>query len=265
MLSGKSVLITGAAQGIGLETARLAIRKGARVIALDRNGALLRQAFPDHATITLEVDVTDEEELLTHRNVFAAVDGVVNAAAIVYQGNLSDCSSVDLRQSLEVNVVGIHHVLRCVLPGMLERRSGSIVNIASIASSLKGLPNRYAYGTAKGAVIGLTKAVAADFVGQGLRCNVVCPGTVDTPSLHDRIASAEDPVKALADYAARQPMGRLARADEIAPLICHLLSEESSFTTGGVFVCDGGICMWFPRWCRARARLLRRCCLGKSE
>ena len=243
VLSGKTVLITGAGQGIGLEAARLALRKGASVIALDRNGPLLRQAFPEPATIKLEVDVTDEAELLKHADVLAEVDGVVNAAAIVFEGNLSNCSSIDLRQSLEVNVLGIHHILRCVLPGMLKRRSGSIVNIASIVSSLKGLPNRYAYGTSKGAVIGLTKAVAADFVGQGLRCNVVCPGTVDTPSLHQRIASAADPVKALADYAARQPMGRIARADEIAPLVCHLLSDESSFTTGGVFVCDGGICM----------------------
>jgi len=203
MLSGKTVLITGAGQGIGLETARLALRRGARVIALDRNGSLLRQAFPEPATIKLEVDVTDEAELLKHADTLAGVDGVVNAAAIVFEGNLSNCSAMDLRQSLEVNVLGIHHILRCVLPGMLKRRSGSIVNFASIVSSLKGLPNRYAYATSKGAVIGLTKAVAADFVSQGLRCNAVCPGTVDTPSLHHRIASAADPVKALADYAAR--------------------------------------------------------------
>jgi len=243
MLSGKTVLITGAGQGIGLETAKLALRKGARVIALDRNGPLLRQAFPEPATIKLEVDVTDEAELRKHGDTLAEVDGVVNAAAIVFEGTLLTCSSMDLRQSVEVNVLGIHHILQLVLPGMLKRRSGSIVNIASIVSSVKGLPNRYAYGTSKGAVIGLTKAVAADFVSQGLRCNAVCPGTVDTPSLHQRIASTADPIKALADYAARQPMGRLARADEIAPIICHLLSDDSSFTTGSVIVCDGGICM----------------------
>lgn len=243
MLSGKTVLVTGAGQGIGLQTARLAIERGAVVVALDRDAALLHHAYPLQNVVKLAVDVTDETALAMHTQVLSTVDCVVNAAAVVSEGSLTDSAATDLRQSLEVNVIGIHNVLALIVPGMLSRQRGSIVNIASIVSSVKGLPNRYVYGSTKGAVIGMTKAIAADFVRQGIRCNVVCPGTVDTPSLRERAASTVDPVKALAEYAARQPMGRLGRSDEIAPLICHLLSDESSFTTGGVFVCDGGVCM----------------------
>lgn len=243
MLTGKIVLVTGAGQGIGLETARLAIERGAVVVALDRDGKLLKKSYPDKKVVKLIADVTDLPALRQQLQILSTVDCVVNAAAIVSQGTLIESSAADLRLSLEVNVIGIHNVLACVLPGMLSRQCGSIVNIASIVSSLKGLPNRYIYGTTKGAVIGLTKAVAADFVQQGIRCNAVCPGTIDTPSLRARAASTAEPEKALAAYAARQPMGRLGRSEEISPLICHLLSDESSFTTGGVFVCDGGLCM----------------------
>lgn len=243
MFSGKTVLVTGAGQGIGLQTARLALQRGAGVVALDRDGALLQKSFPSENIVKLTLDVTDEAAMRSHLQILNTVDCVVNAAAIVSEGSLTESSGTDLRRSFEVNVIGIHNVLACVIPGMLSRRYGSIVNIASIVSSLKGLPNRYIYGTTKGAVIGLTKAVAADFIQQGIRCNAVCPGTIDTPSLRARAASTANPERALALYAARQPMGRLGRSDEIAPLICHLLSDESSFTTGGVFVCDGGLCM----------------------
>jgi 2-keto-3-deoxy-L-fuconate dehydrogenase len=243
MLSGKTVLVTGAGQGIGLQTARLAIERGAALIALDRDAVLLQKAYKNQSVVQLTVDVTDPAALARYAEVLGAVDCVVNGAAIVSEGSLTDSAAADLRRSLEVNVMGIHNVLALVVPGMLGRQCGSIVNIASIVSSVKGLPNRYVYGTTKGAVIGMTKAIAADFVRQGIRCNAVCPGTVDTPSLRERAANAEDPVKALAEYAARQPMGRLGRSDEIAPLICHLLSDESTFTTGGVFVCDGGVCI----------------------
>lgn len=243
MLLGKTVLVTGAGQGIGLQTARLAIERGAAVVALDRDDALLQMTYLHQTAVKLPVDVTDAVALARHTQIFSSIDCVVNAAAIVSEGSLVAADATDLRRSFEVNVVGIHNVLALVLPGMLSRQCGSIVNIASIVSSVKGLPNRYVYGTTKGAVIGMTKAIAADFVRQGIRCNAVCPGTIDTPSLRERAASTVDPAKALAAYAARQPMGRLGRSDEIAPLICHLLSDESSFTTGGVFVCDGGVCM----------------------
>ena len=243
MLLGKTVLVTGAGQGIGWQTAQLALQRGAAVVALDRDGALLHKSYPDDKVVKLTLDVTDPSALDTQLHILNTVDCVVNAAAIVSEGNLTESSLSDLRRSFEVNVIGIHNVLACVLPGMLSRRNGSIVNISSIVSSLKGLPNRHIYGTTKGAVIGLTKAVAADFIQQGIRCNAVCPGTIDTPSLRARAASTADSEKALAAYAARQPMGRLGRSDEIAPLICHLLSDESSFTTGAVFVCDGGVCM----------------------
>ena len=243
MLSGKTVLVTGAGQGIGMQTAQLALDRGAMVIALDRDESLLRRSFAGKNTAMLIADVTDLLALIKHMEVLSTVDCVVNAAAIVSEGKLTESSASDLRRSFEVNVVGIHNVLEAVLPGMLARQHGSIVNIASIVSSLKGLPNRYVYGTTKGAVIGLTKAVAADFVQEGIRCNAVCPGTVDSPSLRERAEKTGDLPKALAAYAARQPIGRLGRSDEIAPLICHLLADESSFTTGGIFVCDGGVCI----------------------
>lgn len=243
MLSGKTVLVTGAGQGIGWQAAQLAMQRGANVLALDRDGDLLTRAYRDTNIMPIAADVTDRDALEERAVLLADVDCVVNAAAIVLQGGLIESSAIDLRRSMEVNVIGIHNVLAIVLPGMLRRRSGSIVNVASIVSSLKGLPNRYAYGTSKGAVIGMTKAVAADYVQQGIRCNAVCPGTIETPSLRARVECAADPRKALADFAARQPMGRLGRSDEVAPLICHLLADESSFTTGAVFVCDGGVCM----------------------
>lgn len=243
MLSGKTVLVTGAGQGIGWQTAQMALERGAKVIALDRDCELLARAFRTVDITPIVADVTDRDALWSHAEVLESVDCVVNAAAIVLQGGLTECTSSDLRRSLEINVIGIHNVLTCVLPGMLGRQSGSIVNVASIVSSMKGLPNRYAYGTSKGAVIGMTKAVAADYVQQGIRCNAVCPGTIETPSFRARVEAAEDAQKALAQYAARQPMGRLGRSEEVAPLICHLMADESSFTTGAVFVCDGGVCM----------------------
>ena len=243
MLTGKTILVTGAAQGIGFHTASLALRRGANVVALDRDSHRLLQAFPESNVVRLAGDVTDTAFMQHHARLLGEVDGVVNAAAIVAQGNLLECSVDQLRLSLEVNVVGIHNILASVLPGMLQRKNGSIVNIASVVSSIKGLPNRHAYATSKGAVIGLTKAVAADFVRQGIRCNAICPGTVDTPSLRDRASAGANPDAALAEFAARQPMGRLGTPEEIAPLICHLLSGEASFTTGAVFVCDGGLCM----------------------
>jgi 2-keto-3-deoxy-L-fuconate dehydrogenase len=243
MLSGKTVLVTGAGQGIGMQTAQLALDRGATVVVLDRDEPLLRRSFAGKSTVIVSADVTDQHALTEHMEILSTIDCVVNAAAIVSEGNLTESSASDLRTALEVNVVGIHNVLAAVLPGMIRRQRGSIVNIASIVSSVKGLPNRYAYGTSKGAVIGLTKAVAADFIQQGIRCNAVCPGTVDSPSLRARADKTGESQKALAAYAARQPMGRLGRTEEIAPLICHLLSDESSFTTGGVFICDGGVCM----------------------
>jgi len=163
-----------------------------------------------------------------------------NCAGYVASGTILDCDERDWTFSLELNVGAMYRLIRAVLPGMLERGNGSIINMASVASSIKGVPNRFAYGASKGAVIGLTKSIAADFAGQGIRCNAICPGTVETPSLHDRLSATGDHDAAWAAFTARQPMGRVGRPEEIAALALYLASDESGFTTGQAHVVDGG-------------------------
>jgi 2-keto-3-deoxy-L-fuconate dehydrogenase len=169
------------------------------------------------------------------------IDVLFNCAGIVHHGSILECSEQDWDRSFEVNIKSMYRVTRAFLPGMLERGKGSIINMASVASSVRGLPNRLAYGTTKAAVIGFTKAIAADYVKRGVRCNAVCPGTVDTPSLQGRINAFADPVQARKDFVARQPMGRLATVDDITPLLVYLASDESAFATGVAFPVDGGM------------------------
>ncbi|EQB12870.1 SDR family oxidoreductase [Sphingobium lactosutens] len=236
-LSGKVALVTAAARGIGRATAERFVREGATVIATDRDLAAL--AGLDGCDRRL-LDVTDRPAVEALAKDLGAIDVLANIAGVVHSGTILDCSDQDWDAALLLNMTGMFHTIRAFLPGMLDKGAGAIVNMASIASSVKGIPDRFAYGATKAGVIGLTKSVAADFVGQGIRCNCICPGTVDTPSLQQRLRDTGDYDTAHAAFVSRQSMGRLGSAEEIAALALYLASDEAAFTTGAVHVIDGG-------------------------
>lgn len=239
-LAGKRALVTAAGQGIGRATALAFAREGAEVLATDIDEALLARLAKDEPRIEVaRLDVRDAAAVAAIA-VRGPFDVLFNCAGFVHHGTVLDCTPEQWAFALDLNVTSMFRTLRAVLPGMLARGKGSIVNMSSVASSVKGAPNRCAYGTTKAAVIGLTKSVAADFVSKGIRCNAVCPGTVQTPSLDERIAAQGDPVAARAAFIARQPLGRVGDADEIAALVLYLASDESSYTTGAIHVIDGG-------------------------
>lgn len=250
-LQGKTVLITAAAQGIGRASALACAQAGARVLATDRDtralSALQQTAHEQGLQEQLHcepLDVCDREAIAALARRTPALDGLFNCAGIVHHGTVLSTPVEDWDRAFALNVSAMFDMIRAFLPGMLERarlRGASIINMASAASSIKGFPNRCAYGATKAAVIGLSKSVAADYVAAGLRCNAICPGTVDTPSLRERIAATGDPVAAEQDFIARQPMGRLATAEEIAPIVVYLASDESRFLTGQALCVDGGI------------------------
>ncbi|MFL6734725.1 MAG: SDR family oxidoreductase [Sphingomicrobium sp.] len=236
-LSGKTALITAAGQGIGRATAELFASEGAIVWATDVDEASVAGLSQCR---TRRLDVLDATAI---ESVFAevgALDILFNCAGYVAAGTILECEERDWSFSLDLNVTAMYRTIRAALPGMLNRGGGSIINMSSLASSVKGVANRFAYGTSKAAVIGLTKSVAVDFVGHGIRCNAICPGTVDTPSLQQRLRDTGDYEKARLDFNARQPMGRLGRAEEIAALALYLASDESAFTTGTTHLIDGG-------------------------
>jgi 2-keto-3-deoxy-L-fuconate dehydrogenase len=240
-LEGKRVLITAAAQGIGRASALAMAREGAEVLATDVNATLLAEIEAKPRLTTAPLDVTDAGQIGALAAAQPPFDALVNVAGYVHAGSILDCDEKAYDFSMSLNVKSLYRMIRAFLPAMLAAGGGSIVNVASVCSSLKGLPNRFVYGTSKAAVIGLTKSVAADYVGRGIRCNAICPGTVETPSLEDRIAAFDDPEAARRAFIARQPMGRLGTPEEIAAIVIHLAADESGYTTGQLFVVDGGI------------------------
>jgi 2-keto-3-deoxy-L-fuconate dehydrogenase len=239
-LQNKTALITGAAAGIGAAAAYLFATEGARVIATDRDAGGLRQFDDLEHVKTAVLDVTDAQQISAAGDQFGRINILFNCAGIVHNGNILECSEQDWDQAFSVNVQSMYRLIRTFLPGMVKHGGGSIINMASVASSIAGVPNRFAYSASKAAVVGLTKSVAADFVAEGIRCNAICPGTIDTPSLGERINQAADPVAARAAFMARQPSGRLGTAEEIAALALYLASDESAYTTGTTHVIDGG-------------------------
>ena len=240
-LAGKRVLVTAAAQGIGRATATAMAREGALVLATDLNCTLLVDLEAEQNLTTELLDVTDAALIAGLAKQQAAFDVLVNVAGFVHHGSILECEDQDYDFSMDLNVRSMYRTIRAFLPGMLDQGGGSIINVASVASSIKGLPNRFVYGTSKAAVIGLTKAIAADYVRRGVRCNAIAPGTVESPSLDERIAAFDDPEAARRDFIARQPMGRLGRPEEIAAIAVYLASDESAYTTGQVFIVDGGL------------------------
>ncbi|RWU19156.1 NAD(P)-dependent oxidoreductase [Pseudomonas alkylphenolica] len=242
-LKHKRVLVTAAGQGIGLASARAFAEAGAEVIATD----IHLQALTGQGGIqAYTLDVTGAEAIDALRDSLGGIDVLFNCAGYVHSGSILDCDEQAWQRSLDLNVTAMYRMIRAFLPGMLERGGGSIINMSSVVSSVKAVPNRFAYAASKAAVIGLTKAVAADYIGQGIRCNAICPGTVESPSLHQRIAeqaaaqgvSAEQVYR---QFVARQPMGRLGTGEEIAQLALYLGSDASAYTTGGVHLIDGGM------------------------
>jgi 2-keto-3-deoxy-L-fuconate dehydrogenase len=236
-LAGKTALVTAAAQGIGRATAELFAAHGADVLATDTNIAALAQL---QQCRTAKLDVLLPDEIARVVAGAGDIDILFNCAGFVANGSLLECSVDQWALSFDLNVTSMFHLIRAVLPQMLERRRGSIINMSSVASSVKGVVNRCAYSATKAAVIGLTKSIAADFVTSGVRCNAICPGTVDTPSLHQRLQASGDYDASLRAFIARQPMGRLGQPAEIAALALYLASDESQFTTGQCHVIDGG-------------------------
>ena len=239
-LAGKVAFITAAGQGIGRATALAFAREGATVWATDVKGDLLSD-LEKQGLKTRVLDVLDEAAIQKAAADAGAVDVLFNCAGFVHHGTVLDCSNKDWDFAFNLNVRSMFWTSKAFLPGMLKKGRGSIINMSSIASSVKGLPNRFVYGATKAAVIGLTKAIAADYVKQGIRCNCIGPGTVDTPSLGDRINAFADPVQAKKDFIARQPMGRLGTVDDITGILVFLASDESLFATGNMYSIDGGM------------------------
>jgi len=241
-LEGKNIIVTAAGQGIGKATAIAFHNEGANVTATDLNNKTLVELNKEYPKIKVHtLDSTDNNAILEFMKSVDRVDVLFNAVGFVHHGTILECKEKDWDFSFDVNVKSMYQMCKAILPLMVKQNGGSIINVSSCASSLKGFPNRFVYGTTKGAVIGLTKSIAADFVKQHIRCNSIAPGTVFSPSWQDRVNQSPDPVQAKKDFIARQPMGRLGTAEEIAAVAVYLAGDDATFTTGTTISVDGGI------------------------
>ncbi len=240
-LEGRVALVTSAGQGIGLSSAIALAREGAKVFATDIREDLFKDISRDHLGITgFGLNVLEQSAVDAALKRTGPIDILFNCSGFVHNGTVLDCEEKDWDFSFDLNVKAHYRMIKAYLPGMLAKGKGNVINMASVASSIKGAPNRFVYGASKAAVIGLTKALAADFVAKGIRCNAICPGTVETPSLYDRMRAQGDFEKAKAAFIARQPMGRMAQPEEIAQMVIYLASDDSAFITGQALVIDGG-------------------------
>ncbi|TAG79594.1 MAG: SDR family oxidoreductase [Burkholderiales bacterium] len=240
-LEGKTALVTAAGQGIGRASAIAMAAEGAKVIATDINAKQLESLAATPNIQTMRLDVLNDAEIKSLAAALPNINVLFNCAGFVHQGTIMETSDDDWDFSFKLNVRSMFKMIQAVLPGMVANGGGSIINMSSVVSSVKGLPNRFVYGATKAAVIGITKSIAADYVKGGIRCNAICPGTVETPSLLDRMAALGDVTEARKMFIARQPMGRLATPEEIAPLVIFLASNEAAFATGNAYSIDGGI------------------------
>jgi NAD(P)-dependent dehydrogenase (short-subunit alcohol dehydrogenase family) len=241
-LKNKNAIVTAAGQGIGKATAIAFHNEGANVIATDLNEETLKNLNKEYPKIKVQkLDSTNKAEIESFTKTLGKVDILFNAVGFVHHGTILECEEKDWDFSFNVNIKSMYFMVKSILPKMIEQNGGSIINISSIASSIRGLPNRFVYGASKAAIIGFTKSIAADFVKQNIRCNTIAPGTVHTPSWEDRVKASKDPVQAKKDFIARQPMGRLGTPEEIAAIAIYLASDESTFATGNIFSVDGGM------------------------
>jgi len=241
-LKDKNIIVTAAGQGIGRATAIAFYNEGANVIATDINDKTLSDLNKKYPNIKVQLlDVTNNNAILNFIKTLNQVDVLFNAVGFVHHGSVLECEEKDWDFSFDVNVKSMYFMCKAILPLMVKQNGGSIINVSSCASSIKGFPNRFVYGASKGAVIGLTKAIAADYVKQNIRCNSIAPGTVFSPSWQDRVDKSPDPVQAKKDFIARQPMGRLGTAEEVAAVAVYLAGDDATFTTGTTISVDGGI------------------------
>ncbi len=240
-LDGKTCIITAAGQGMGRAIALACAEAGADVLATSTSESSLSSLVASHPAIrTHRLDVLDAPAIAAFAETTEKADVLFNCAGVVHNGTILDSSETDWDLAFDLNVRSMYRMTKALLPRMIAAGGGTVINIASVAGGLKGVPNRFVYGCTKAAVIGFTKGLAIDFIGQGIRCNAICPGTIDTPSLTERMQAQPDPARARADFIARQPMGRLGRPEEIAALAVYLASDAAAFTTGAVHVIDGG-------------------------
>jgi 2-keto-3-deoxy-L-fuconate dehydrogenase len=245
-LVGKTVMVSGAAQGMGRQASIELAQQGATVFASDLQPLILENLGSEIIDLPGKIhpavlDVTNREAVEEYVRTLPSVDVLFNCAGYVHQGTILECGLKDWQDSFRINVDSMFYTISAILPKMVERKRGSIINMASISGSIKGIPNRFAYGASKAAVIGITKSIAADYVGVGIRCNAIAPGTIETPSLHQRMTALGNFEEAREMFTSRQPMGRLGQPEDVMPILIYLASDESTFTTGQVFNIDGGI------------------------